>query len=117
MRRKRSFDEIFSLGRRMRGELFRCIFLTEAAAGSGPALFAVKVSRRIKKAVDRNLIKRSAREAFRGNKDLAIAGEKGARIKSILFIYAGGVEAKRSDAGAIRTDVLNLLKKIKKSYL
>jgi ribonuclease P protein component len=83
-----------------------------------PARFGVKVSRSIKRAVDRNLIKRTVREAFRTNKELARGDEeKGARIKSILFIYAGGFDATKSAAGAIRTDVLNLLKKIKKAYL
>lgn len=63
-------DTLFSEGRNFVVSPFRVVWLEYELAGHSPAQVMISVSKkRIKKAVDRNLVKRRIREAYRKNKD------------------------------------------------
>jgi len=63
-------DTLFSEGKIFVVSPFRVVWLEYELAGQSPAQVLISVSKkRIKKAVDRNLVKRRIREAYRKNKD------------------------------------------------
>jgi len=63
-------DTLFSEGKIFVVSPFRVVWLEYELAGQSPAQMLISVSKkRIKKAVDRNLVKRRIREAYRKNKD------------------------------------------------
>lgn len=63
-------DTLFSEGRNFVVSPFRVVWLEYELEGPSPAQVLISVSKkRIKKAVDRNLVKRRIREAYRKNKD------------------------------------------------
>ena len=65
---KKSISALFESGRNIRVFPLRIVY-REIESGSSPALVAISVPKRlIKKAVDRNLLKRRIREAYRLNK-------------------------------------------------
>jgi ribonuclease P protein component len=63
-------DTLFSEGKIFVVSPFRVVWLEYELAGQSPAQVLISVSKkRIKNAVDRNLVKRRIREAYRKNKD------------------------------------------------
>jgi ribonuclease P protein component len=63
-------DTLFSEGKIFVVSPFRVVWLEYELSGHSPAQVLISVSKkRIKKAVDRNLVKRRIREAYRKNKD------------------------------------------------
>ena len=63
-------DKLFTQGKSFKVEPFRMIWLVQEQTALFPAQVLISVSKkRIKKAVDRNLIKRRIREAYRKNKN------------------------------------------------
>lgn len=63
-------DTLFLEGKIFVVSPFRVVWLEYELAGQSPAQMLISVSKkRIKKAVDRNLVKRRIREAYRKNKD------------------------------------------------
>ncbi len=63
-------DTLFSEGKIFVVSPFRVVWIEYELAGQSPAQMLISVSKkRIKKAVDRNLVKRRIREAYRKNKD------------------------------------------------
>ncbi len=67
---KKIIDTLFSEGKIFVVSPFRVVWLEYELAGQSPAQVLISVSKkRIKKAVDRTLVKRRIREAYRKNKD------------------------------------------------
>jgi ribonuclease P protein component len=85
---KKAIENLFRSGYSFTSPPFRLIF-KEIKEGSSPARMTVAVPKRlVKRAVDRNLIKRRTREAYRRNKTALykIIIEKNLHF-DILFIY------------------------------
>jgi ribonuclease P protein component len=62
-------DNLFSEGKSFMVSPFRVVWIVQELTGNFPARVLISVSKaRIKKAVDRNLVKRRIREAYRKNK-------------------------------------------------
>ena len=89
LRGKKNFRLFFIRGVRIQGKILRCLFFEDVKSNSGESacvIFGVVVPRTIRKAVDRNHIKRLIREAFRLNKDI-LSGCKGnvTHVTQLLF--------------------------------
>jgi len=67
IRKKKEFSELYKRGRCARGKYFNLIYLPNSL---GHCRMAVVTSRKVGNAVERNKIRRRARELFRRNKDL-----------------------------------------------
>jgi ribonuclease P protein component len=67
IRKKKDFNNLYKKGRSVRGKYFNVIFLPN---GLGYSRMAVVASKKSGDAVQRNRIRRRARELFRRNKDL-----------------------------------------------
>jgi ribonuclease P protein component len=116
---KKIFDIIFRNGKRVNGNIIRSfVLLTNQSNQNKITLFGVKVSRNIKRAVDRNRIKRIVRETFRLNKTLLDnVSTKQNRITAILFFYTGEQQVlSRPSFSHLRDDVINILNKISQSH-
>lgn len=69
-------ETLFAKGRSFMSYPFRVVYLETTQGGTTPLSILISVpKRRIKSAVDRNRMKRLAREAYRLNKHLFIYGE------------------------------------------
>ncbi|MBI5476001.1 MAG: ribonuclease P protein component [Ignavibacteriales bacterium] len=117
LRGSKSFGYLFNRGKRYEGNILRC-FVTLNKIGNkveNNTLFGVKVSRTIKRSVDRNRIKRIVREAFRLNKKIiSIDGSRKSSIQSILFYFPPqNLKLTTQLLNSIYEDVVELLLKIK----
>jgi len=91
LRGRKNFDFVFKHGKKIDGKILRCISLKSrlaARCGAGSVIFGIAVSRAVRRAVDRNRIKRLVRESYRINKEIILPGaiEPG-QILTVLFIY------------------------------
>jgi ribonuclease P protein component len=66
VRKKKDFNELYGKGVCVRGNYFNLIYLQNAL---GHSRMAVVASRKVGNAVERNRVKRRAKELFRRNKD------------------------------------------------
>jgi ribonuclease P protein component len=80
--KKKSIQELFNKGSSFYLYPFKVIYLSGSAQSTNQVIFSVS-KRNFKKAVDRNLIKRRMREAYRLNK-LLVAGTPKFQI---VYIY------------------------------
>ncbi len=71
--KKRDIDLLFSEGKRIRSQSFGLLFLPVEDADSSFRILISVPKKNIKKAVDRNYIKRCIREVLRKNKELLMA--------------------------------------------
>lgn len=83
------FSKLYASGRRVDGELIRCLFLLENVPG--PALLTgFAVSRRTCNAVRRNRLRRLMREAYRRERDILWSALQTSRCSaSVLFVFKG----------------------------
>lgn len=91
LRGRKNFRKIFDEGKRIEGNILRCLVLADTLSSppaSAHPVFGVVVSRTIRRAVDRNLVKRRIREAYRLNKHMldAVAGG-GSPPGTLVFAY------------------------------
>ncbi|MCD6202001.1 MAG: ribonuclease P protein component [Bacteroidales bacterium] len=113
---KKRIDELFQEGRTFFYPPLRVVWIeADRAPGRPPARMAIAVSRKnFKRAVDRNLIKRRIREAYRKNKvALNMWLEENNRALDVVFIYtASQIPAYRD----IEEKIMVTLQKIIKEY-
>jgi ribonuclease P protein component len=88
LRSKKSIKELFNSGSSFILYPFKVQYLPDFNSPNNQVLFSVS-KRNFKKAVDRNLLRRRIREAYRLNKSLLLADEKEASSISIALIYIG----------------------------
>jgi len=71
---KKLIDTLFKEGRSVFSHPFKVLYISKNETSTVPAKMLISVSKRhFKKAVDRNHIKRLAREAYRNNKEPLLA--------------------------------------------
>ena len=103
-------DELFSKGKRIRNQAFTMLYQKVPLTASPFQVLISVPKRKIKKAVDRNYLKRCMREVVRKNKELLICQENVAE-KSVNFAIIYNVDSKL-DYSNIEKHLLDLFKKI-----
>jgi len=88
LRSKKNIQELFDNSSSFFLYPFKVFFLPKPKLKSNEVLFSVS-KKYFKKAVDRNLIRRRMREAYRLNKSILIAGQKESSSISMALIYIG----------------------------
>jgi len=86
LRSKKDIKELFDNGSSFFLYPFKVYFLPKQNQNTNQVLFSVS-KRYYKKAVDRNLIRRRIREAYRINKNILLADQKELYSLSIALIY------------------------------
>lgn len=91
LRGRKNFRKVFDQGKRINGNVLRCLVLNDALSSppaSARPVFGVVISRTLRRAVDRNLVKRRIREAYRLNKHMldAVAGGESSP-GTLVFAY------------------------------
>jgi ribonuclease P protein component len=85
---KRAIEELYAAGTRFFKYPYKAYWLQTATDGAYPCSFVISVpKRRFKRAVQRNLLKRRTREAFRLNKHLLNVVGAGLQIH-LMLVYA-----------------------------
>jgi ribonuclease P protein component len=82
-------DKVFEKGRVIAGPSFKLIWLKADKAEESPAQIVITVPKRsFKKAVDRNILKRRIREAYRKNKN-TLYEQISSETYFLMLIYTG----------------------------
>jgi len=118
LRGRKKFELVFREGRVISGRFFRCIFSAdprlEIPAGTG-VLFGVAVPRRqVRRAVDRNRIKRLVRESYRRNKTAVHSPGTSASPFVLMFVYTPRADQPHRSLPfrEVERDVVNILSKV-----
>ncbi len=120
LRGRKNFQLLFEQGRKFEGKCLRCLFVRDLhqQEGDGPKVkFAVAISRSIRRAVDRNRIKRLVRESYRKHKEVVLdAAASCPKPVALVFLYANphrkGDALKLPSYQEIDQDVQELLRMI-----
>ena len=89
LRSKKVIEKLFAEGRSFLVYPYKVVYLNIGSEDNHPVKAAFAVSKKLyKKAVQRNLIKRRMREAYRLNKHELLSDSHSIR-KAIMFIYVG----------------------------
>lgn len=86
LRSKKSIKELFDNGSSFFLYPFKVQYITNPDSKNNQVLFSVS-KRNFKKAVDRNLLRRRMREAYRLHKSILVADDKESLSISIALIY------------------------------
>jgi ribonuclease P protein component len=118
LRGRNNFQLVFRHGRKIQGKYLRCLILSDdrmkLPAGSGPVA-GFTVPGALKRAVDRNRLKRLTREAYRLNKEILCSKLEGSsKPLAMVFLYSSTVAgASRFPAFAeIELDMRNILQSL-----
>lgn len=91
LKNKKRFQEVFKQGERFRGRIIECIFLLHKPRDEQNQVrvkVGFTVPRTIRKAVDRNRIKRLMRESYRLNKNILLnSAQSFSSSLELLFLY------------------------------
>ncbi|MBI1803344.1 MAG: ribonuclease P protein component [Ignavibacteriae bacterium] len=91
LRGKKNFDLVFQRGKKIEGRYLRCLFVPNAPLSGSEGVSCTvgfAVSRTVKRAVDRNTLKRLLRESYRLNKSiLSPAIEHFPARLALVFLY------------------------------
>ena len=117
LRGRNNFDLLFKRGEKFSGATIRCLVVRTPvdARGAAPRVTSgFAVPRTVKRAVDRNRIKRFLRESYRLNKHLLAHQKQLSRGVTILFLYS---HKKGSQSGlpsfhVVEQDMKHLLQSI-----
>jgi ribonuclease P protein component len=113
----KAISVLFAKGRRLsrtvKGNTLRCVYLADAITPTAsdtlaPAKILISVPKKnLKRAVDRNRIKRLIREGYRHKKDILLSGS--ARFH-IAFVYQGSADIPFKDIEDMTEFFLNRIK-------
>ncbi len=125
LRGKKNFQLLFEKGRKFDGIHLRCLLLSGPdlqQSGNVPVRFGVAVSRSVRRAVDRNRVKRLVRESYRKNKEIVISRATAlSRPISLVFLFIPNVRSAGRAAippyCEIEQDVQALLKTVAQKEL
>ena len=91
LRGKKNFQIIFDRGKRIQGRLLQCLVLNDAGfLSKNPprVVIGAAVGSRLKKATQRNRIKRLIRESYRLNKEIILSRVKNqTNPMALMFVY------------------------------
>jgi ribonuclease P protein component len=123
LRGQKNFSFVFQHGKRIEGTFLRCFFCsatTEARVGLPRYRIGFAVSRNIRRAVDRNRMKRLLRESYRRNKEILYATQEVSSVPhDIILLYTRRV-ARAEELPSFRLvqdEVKGLLQKISRRML
>lgn len=115
LRSKKIIERLFAEGKNFNVPPFFIIWIPDEYVSFSPARILISVSKRkIRKAVDRNLLKRRIREAYRGNKNLLYEFLiKHNRKCSFAVVYSSGKIAEYKE---IEEKIILVLQRLQKEY-
>ena len=92
LRGRNNFQLVFKQGRKFEGTYLRCLFLADERLklrGGARKAVGFTAPGALKRAVDRNRLKRLAREAYRLNKEIILPKvQSSARPLALIFVYS-----------------------------
>lgn len=92
LRGRKNFQNVFDRGERIEGKILRCVVVKNSPAegiGSSNIGVAFVVPRSIRRAVDRNRVKRLMRESYRLNKEiLRPFPDRNVNCVSVIFLFS-----------------------------
>jgi len=108
---RKAIEEVFNKGRSIKEQPLRLLWLTRGPIGNIPVKAAFTVSsRNFKRAVDRNLIKRRMREAYRKNKLNVMQAFADKKLECLItFIY---IDNKIADYAEIESKIIVALQRL-----
>lgn len=113
LKSRKLIAELFSAGKSVKAYPLVAVYLPLAAADKNTLMGVSVAKKRIKKAVDRNLVKRRLREAFRLHK-AGLHQEEGPEL-AIMIIYLKGEIAPYSEVEKSMKKLLIKLQEAKKA--